>query len=83
MIPAEVRKVKVPKNGKEAKITVRIKRKREKKGHGVGGKKQQNSFLKAIENPLSSDRKRKSGKVGIVHNYCIHRKRSCNNPAMS
>lgn len=35
MIPAEVRKIKVPKNGKEAKITVRVKRKREKKGHGV------------------------------------------------
>lgn len=46
MIPAEVRKVKVPKNGKEAKITVRIKRKREKKGHGVGGKKTAKQLFK-------------------------------------
>lgn len=44
MIPAEVRKVKVPKNGKEAKITVQVKRKREKKGHGVGEKNSKTAF---------------------------------------
>ncbi len=31
-------------------------------------------LLKAIANPLSSDRERKSGKVGFACNYCTQRK---------